>query len=208
MTIPSLSDGAEREHARASQRLADLESVFRTSFFAGDFDGASAALDSTDAETFETFVRKLVRFAGAGDGDAAGMLAWIDHANAGTRPAVDSDPETDALIRAMRARFPRRRGRALADHKQRHFTQDSFERAFSKHVSDGDFQAAYEAVRDTDDAVRIAALRKWMKAGRKGDAGAQATKRTLTCGSDSGHSMALIGPYVLVGVATARWLTL
>lgn len=172
--IFSLSDGIQREQAAAAQSLANLEATFRASFFAGDFDGSAAAMDAAEIDTFEAFARKLVRLASAGNPDAAAMLEWVKHVNAGTRPQVEADPELDALLRAMRSRFPnRRRGRAMMDHRQKHHTQDSFERAFAQHVAAGDFQAAYEAVRDSDDSVRIPALKKWMKEARKGDAVAQ-----------------------------------
>lgn len=170
--IFSLSDGIGRQQSRDAQSLANLESTFRVSFFAGDFDGATAAIEGADYSAIEAFVKKHVRLAQAGNLDAAEILEWVKHINANTRPET-VDAEIEELLRAKRARFPGRRSSGMRDILDQYYTAESFERAFAKHVADGDFQKAYEAVRDSDDSVTIPTLKKWMKAVRTGDPVAQ-----------------------------------
>lgn len=94
--------------------------------------------------------------------------------------ATGEDGTGDRLLdRPQRRRRARRTEDRMSDRfrsrpgnrKQRdqHTTQQSFEDAFARHVEDRDFQAAYEAVRDTDDSITKRAAKKWRKAGKSGD---------------------------------------
>jgi hypothetical protein len=167
--ISSISDDIHQEQSAAAQALANLESVFRVSFMVGDFDGAASAMDSADVETFTAFADKLIRLATAGDPSAEGMLEWIEAINSGTRLDTDIDPELEDLIRKMRERFPNRRRKGKADHLQKFHSPDAFAAAFAAFVAAGDFQSAYEAVRDTDDSIRIPVMKRFLKAAKGGD---------------------------------------